>query len=110
MKKYGKLNIIASFTEGEGEAFDVELKIKKSSGESSKGIIVNFESIKELKDLANYLIGRAQELKARKEDMPIERVRCGSCNWYGITDTGFGMCRLHAGRVASDSFVCTDYK
>ena len=45
-----------------------------------------------------------------KNEAPFGRARCGSCDWYGITDTGFGMCRLHAGRVASDSVVCPDYK
>lgn len=63
MGKYRKLNIIASFTDGEGESFDVELKIKKNSGATSKGIIVNFESVEELEGLANYLIGQAKELK-----------------------------------------------
>ena len=109
-KKYSSQNVTATFMEGEGEAFEMKLRLEIAPGKYSDGITIAFKNEGEMKGLANYLLDLAHELKAQKEVMPFERVRCGSCAWYGITDSGFGMCRLHAGRVASDSCICNDYK
>ena len=110
MKKYSPQNVIATFTESEGEAFEMNLKLEIAPDKYSEGITIAFKNEGEMKGLADYLLSLARELKAKEVARPFERVRCGSCSWYGITDSGFGMCRLHAGRVASDSCICNDYK
>lgn len=108
--KFSARAVQATFSKEEGEAFDVELRIEKDPGNFTKPIVVQFESIDQLKQLTDYLLSMAHELVSEREEVPLERVRCGSCKRYGITDTGFSICRLHGRRVASDSCICSDYK
>ncbi len=100
---------MASFIEQEGEAFDVMLRM---ADEPEKSIVIQFENYAELESLALYLLMLAKKLEIQKVDMKegVGWGRCGSCFFYGITDTGFGMCRKHQGRVASDSCICNDYE